>query len=105
MSSLPLSPVTADLTALELWTTGGILALLLLLSAFFSGSETALTGASRARIHTLAKDNNRAAKLIIKLRAHSESLIGTILLFNTLLNILASALATSLFLHIFGETG
>ncbi|MGD9649543.1 MAG: HlyC/CorC family transporter, partial [Dongiaceae bacterium] len=42
---------------------------------------------------------------IIKLRAHSESLIGTILLFNTLLNILASALATSLFLHIFGETG
>lgn len=89
----------------EIWGTAIILALLLFLSGFFSGSETALTAASRSRMHTLAKNNNWRAKLVGKLRSDSESLISTILLGNTLINILASSLATSLFLNLFGHHG
>ena len=53
----------------------------------------------------LAKDGNRAAERVLKLIDHKERLIGAILLGNNLVNILASALATSLFLSLFGEQG
>lgn len=82
----------------------GIL-VLLLLSAFFSGSETALTAASRPRIHHLAKRGNRRAKLVDRLIGEREQLIGSILLGNNAVNILASALATSLMIGLFGEAG
>ncbi len=78
---------------------------LLILSAYFSGSETALTTASRARIHQLAKQGNRQADLVKRLRVHKERLIGTILLANNLVNILASALATSMLIGFFGDSG
>lgn len=78
---------------------------LLILSAFFSGSETALTAASRPLMHQLEKDGNPRAQLINKLRHHKERLIGAILLGNNLVNILASALATSLLMTMFGEAG
>ncbi len=78
---------------------------LLVLSAFFSGSETALTAASRARMHALAQDGSRRARLVSRLMDMPEQLIGAILLGNNLINIFASALATSLFLSMFGETG
>lgn len=79
--------------------------LLILFSAFFSGSETGLTAISRARIFQLAKENNRRAKIVSKLRQEKESLIGAILLGNNLVNILASALATSLAISLWGEVG
>jgi Mg2+/Co2+ transporter CorB len=85
-------------------TLGAILGLLLV-SAFFSGSETALTAASRARMHTLEQDGSRRAHIVNRLLAIRERLIGAILLGNTLANIAASALATSLFLALFGEAG
>ena len=78
---------------------------LLILSAFFSGSETALTAASRARMHALEQDGSRRAQLVSRLMNMPEQLIGAILLGNNLINIFASALATSLFLSMFGETG
>ena len=78
--------------------------LLIAISAFFSGSETALTAASRARILALGK-KNKNAKLAIKLLEIQEHLIGVLLLSNNLVNILASALATSLFISLFGEIG
>lgn len=78
---------------------------LLLLSGFFSGSETALTATSRARIHQLAKGGNKRAEHTDKLIDDRERLIGAILLGNNLVNILASALATSLFLSLFGDAG
>ena len=83
----------------------GAIILLLMFSAFFSGSETALTAASRARLHALEKDGNRRAQLVNQLIADQERLIGTILLGNNLVNILASALATSVFLTLFGQAG
>ncbi|MEL6324350.1 MAG: HlyC/CorC family transporter [Pseudomonadota bacterium] len=79
--------------------------LLLSLSGFFSGSETALTAASRARMHQLEQDGDTGAARVNKLIADRESLIGTILLGNNLVNILASVLATSLFTSLFGQGG
>ncbi|MBT5563510.1 MAG: HlyC/CorC family transporter [Rhodospirillaceae bacterium] len=78
---------------------------LLLLSAFFSGSETALTAASRPLMHQLEVNGNRRAKTINRLNEHRDRLIGAILLGNNLVNILASALATSFMITQYGETG
>ncbi len=78
---------------------------LLLFSAFFSGSETGLTAISRSRIYRLEKDGNRNAKLVHRLRNRKEALIGTILLGNNLVNIGASALATSIAIKLWGEDG
>ena len=85
-------------------TLGAILGLLLV-SAFFSGSETALTGASPAKMHALEQDGNRRARVVNHLLTIRERFIGAILLGNTLANIAASALATSMFLTLFGEEG
>ena len=78
---------------------------LLLLSAFFSGSETALTAASRPLMHQLEANGNLRAKTINRLNEHRDRLIGAILLGNNLVNILASALATSFMITRYGETG
>jgi len=78
---------------------------LLIMSAFFSGSETALTAASRARMNRLANEKNKRAALVLHLTENLERLIGTLLLGNSLVNILASALATSIFLTLFGDAG
>ncbi len=83
----------------------GAILLLILISAFFSGSETALTAASRARMHALEQDGSARARLVSRLIENRERLIGAILLGNNLVNILASVLATSLFLSVFGEAG
>lgn len=78
---------------------------LLLLSAFFSGSETALTAASRPLMHQLERNGNRRARLINRMDEKRGRLIGAILLGNNLVNILASALATSTLITLFGEAG
>jgi magnesium and cobalt exporter, CNNM family len=78
---------------------------LLLLSGFFSGSETALTAASRPRMHQLEKKGDKRAKLVNRMRDHRDRMIAAILLGNNLVNILASALATSLLITAFGEAG
>ena len=85
--------------------TGGIIVLLLILSGFFSGTETALTASSRPRMHELARHGNRRARMVLALHERRERLIGAILLGNNLVNILASALATSLMLNLFGGAG
>jgi Mg2+/Co2+ transporter CorB len=85
-------------------TLGAILGLLIA-SAFFSGSETALTAASRAKMHALEQDGNKRAHIVNRLLEIRERFIGAILLGNSLANIAASALATSLFLTVFGERG
>jgi Mg2+/Co2+ transporter CorB len=85
-------------------TLGAILGLLII-SAFYSGSETALTAASRARMHALEEDGNRRARIVNRLLLSRERLIGAILLSYNLANIAASALATSVLLHLFGDAG
>jgi len=90
---------------LEIILTLFAVALLIVLSAFFSGSETALTAASRARMHALAIEGNERARKVNRLLAAPERIIGTVLLGNNLVNILASSLATSLFIGLFGDVG
>ncbi|MDR3497680.1 MAG: HlyC/CorC family transporter [Parvibaculum sp.] len=90
---------------LSLWLTIGAVVVLIALSGFFSGSETALTAASRARMNRLAEEKNRRAGLVLKLTEDLERLIGALLLGNNLVNILASALATSVFVSVFGSAG
>ncbi len=85
--------------------TLSVIFVLLLLSAFFSGSETALTAASRPLMHQLENGGNRRAVIINRLNEHRERLIGAILLGNNLVNIMASALATSIMISLFGEAG
>ncbi len=85
-------------------TIGGIF-VLLILSAFFSASETALTAASRPRMHQLEAKGNKRAKIVNMLRDQQDHMIGTILFGNNLVNILASAMATSVLISLFGETG
>lgn len=79
--------------------------ILLLLAAFFSASETGLTAASRSRIHQLAAENNRRAKLVKKLRAESESLISAVLLGSNMVTTMASAVATSVAIALWGDNG
>jgi len=90
---------------LEILIIGGSVFLLLLLSAFFSGSETALTATSKARMHRMEQDGVRGAKRVNSLISDRENLIGAILLGNNLVNILASALTTALFVRLFGAAG
>jgi len=67
---------------------------LLAVSALFSAAETAMTGASRGRMHQLERDGDRAARRVNRLIADQETMIGSVLLGNNLINILASALVT-----------
>ncbi|MBV6632003.1 MAG: HlyC/CorC family transporter [Alphaproteobacteria bacterium] len=90
---------------MDIWLTAGAVTVLLILSGFFSGSETALTAASRAKIHQLAEAGNKRADIVNRLRENKERLIGAILLGNNLVNILATALASSLLIQLFGEAG
>lgn len=95
----------APLLDASAWLTIAAILGLLCLSAFFSGSETALTAASRGKLHSLADKGSSGARTALLLTENSERLIGAVLLGNNLVNILAASLATSLFLNLFGEAG
>ncbi|OYW56349.1 MAG: hypothetical protein B7Y80_07225 [Hyphomicrobium sp. 32-62-53] len=89
----------------EIAITIAVVIVLLLMSALFSGSETALTAASRARMHALESEGDERAKRVNVLLERPERLISTILLGNNLVNIMASAVTTSLLINLFGEVG
>ena len=76
---------------------------LIILSGFFSSSETALTAVSEARIHELALQGNKRAITIERILAKKEKMISTILIGNNLVNIVASVYATSFAIIYFGE--
>ncbi|RAP43295.1 hypothetical protein BYZ73_00885 [Rhodovulum viride] len=78
---------------------------LLLLSAFFSGSETALTAASRGKLRARADKGERGAETALTITEDNERLIGSVLLGNNFVNILATSLATTLFTRLFGDSG
>ena len=79
-----------------------VILVLLVCSGFFSSSETALTAASRVRMHAAEKDGDKRASLVQRLMNMRERLLGGILLGNNLVNILASVLTTTLFTNVFG---
>ncbi len=87
------------------WLTSGAIILLLVMSAFFSGSETALTAASRGKLRSQADKGSPGAERALEITEDNERLIGSVLLGNNLVNILAASLATALFTRLFGESG
>ncbi|PQO21783.1 hypothetical protein C2I36_16515, partial [Rhodobacteraceae bacterium WD3A24] len=87
------------------WTSAGAIVGLLALSGFFSGSETALTAASRGKLRSRADRGSKGADAALRITEDNESLIGSVLLGNNLVNILAASLATALFTRLFGESG
>ena len=87
------------------WISTGIILFLLVLSGFFSGSETALTAASRGKLRAQADKGASGAIRALKITEDNERLIGSVLLGNNLVNILAASMATALFTRLFGESG
>jgi Mg2+/Co2+ transporter CorB len=87
------------------WIALAAIVVLLIVSGFFSGSETAMTAASRARLLRLEQQGLRRAGIVNALRREQDRLIGAILLGNNLVNILASAIATSVMISLVGEAG
>jgi Mg2+/Co2+ transporter CorB len=87
------------------WITASAILLLLVMSAFFSGSETALTASSRGKLRSQADKGARGAETALQITEDNERLIGAVLLGNNLVNILAASLATALFTRLFGESG
>ncbi|MCB1538454.1 MAG: HlyC/CorC family transporter [Rhodospirillales bacterium] len=88
-----------------LWESVSAIGVLILFSAFFSAAETALTGASKARMHALELEGDARAALVNRLRENKDRLIGAILLGNNITNTLSSAIATSILMSIFGASG
>ena len=82
-----------------------ILLLLLLLSGFFSGSETALIAIGKVRARALVKQGVKGAKEIDELMNQQEAMLTTVLIGNNMVNIGASALATSIAMEFFGSYG
>ena len=88
---------------LSLSTLFGILLILLLCSAFFSGSETSMMAINRYRLNSLIRKGNRSAKLVNKLLSKVDKLLGSILLGNTLINVGAAAVTNIIILRLFGQ--
>ncbi|MBL4711953.1 MAG: HlyC/CorC family transporter [Gammaproteobacteria bacterium] len=91
-----------DLSTTSLFIT---LAILILLSGFFSGSETALMTLNRYRVKSLADKGHKGAQLAIKLLSRPDRLLGLILLGNNIVNIFAATIATIIALRLYGEIG
>lgn len=87
------------------WATAAAIVVLLILSAFFSGSETALTAASRGKLRSAADKGSRGAERALKVTEDNERLIGSVLLGNNVVNILATSLATAILTKVFGQNG
>lgn len=96
------TPLTTDFA---FWISAAGILLLIVLSALFSGSETALTAASRGKLANRAEKGSKGAQQALKITEDNERLIGSVLLGNNLVNIFATSLATALFTRAFGDSG
>lgn len=87
------------------WITTLAVLALLVASALFSGSETALTASSRAKLTAQADKGSHGARAALRITEDRERMIGALLLGNNVVNILSTALATALLTRIFGDSG
>ena len=87
------------------WLTVGAILLLLMMSALFSGSETALTAASRGKLRAQADKGSTGAAAALKVTEDNERMIGALLLGNNIVNITSASLATALLTRMFGDSG
>lgn len=87
------------------WLTALGILCLLVMSAFFSGSETALTASSRGKLKQQADKGSQGAAAAMQITEDSERMIGALLLGNNIVNILSASLATALLTKTFGDSG
>lgn len=87
------------------WLILGVILVLLVFSALFSGTETAFTAASRAYINRKAQDGDRRARQLARLRENKDKVVAAILVGNNFVNTTATALASALLIALFGEGG
>ncbi|HTY65950.1 MAG TPA: HlyC/CorC family transporter [Alphaproteobacteria bacterium] len=90
---------------LPAWVAAILILILLVVSAFFAIAETALVSSSRPRLHALARKGNPRAVRVNRMRERQDHVLSAILLGNNLVNVFASAIATGLFIDLFGPTG
>ena len=89
----------------EFWISAVILAVLIALSGFFSGLEVALVGVSKSKVAQLLKDGKKGSKALHKLKTNPSWMMSSVNLGNNLVNVGASALATSVAIQFFGNDG
>ena len=89
----------------SIWITAVAILVLLVMSGFFSGSETALTAASRGKLRAAADKGSKGAEKALSITEDNERLIGSVLLGNNVVNTLSTSLTTSVLLQIFGQNG
>lgn len=82
-----------------------VLVTLIVLSAYFSATETAFSGVNKIRLKNMAADGNKRAKRALKLTSDFDKLLTTVLVGNNIVNIAASSIATVLFTSMFGDSG
>ncbi|MFV0409070.1 MAG: HlyC/CorC family transporter [Paracoccus sp. (in: a-proteobacteria)] len=104
-ASEPSAPVSGTANDAVIWIYAIAIQALLIGSAFFSGSETALTASSRAKLRSRADKGDQGAEAALEVTRDSDRLIGAILLGNNVMNILSASLATALFTALFGSGG
>jgi Mg2+/Co2+ transporter CorB len=89
----------------NIWVAAAILLACILMSALFAASETAMTAASRARMHALEKQGDSRAKIVLRLLGGRDRLIGAMLFGNTMVNIGSSAFLTTVLVALVGPEG
>ena len=77
----------------------------IILSAYFSATETAFSSLNRTRLRTIAEKGNRRAALALHLCDKYDKLLSTILIGNNIVNILVASLGTVLFVELYGNKG
>src|SRR5436190_11278867 len=90
---------------LPLAVAGLLVLLCLALGAYMSAAETAITGASRPRMHRLAQQGNKRAVLVNELLDRKDEAVGAVLLGNSVVNILSASLTTAVLTSLFGTAG
>jgi Mg2+/Co2+ transporter CorB len=95
----------SEVSIIEIGLVLAAIIVLLALSAFFNASETALTAASRARMHALEQEGNTKARLVNRLLRQPAKMIGAVLLGNTLVDVMAASLASGVAVVIVGPAG
>src|SRR6185312_9164873 len=90
---------------LPLWVAVPAVILCLALGAYMSAAETAITGASRARMHRLAQQGNRRAAIVNTLLDRKDEAVSAVLLGNSVMNILSASLTTAVLTSLFGAAG
>ena len=83
----------------------GAMVVLLILSAYFSATETAFTSLNRIKIKNMADDGNRKARKVLDLVEHFDKVLSTILIGNNIVNIANTAIATVFFVSLYGSYG